>query len=154
MNPQPSGLLSHSPIAYFWDVNLYKVLLRCSGIKGYYFVLAYCNRKSSNSRHMHKDQKKSFDETGIWAFLPRQEAMAGPGKLLLGESYQNNFVLSYGTKIEKLDSRCFWLVWRLLCWRSQGRLAKRSFFQQFYKDDVDVDPFSRNRHCTRSRKRL
>lgn len=42
-------------------------------------------------------------QMGIWAFLPRQESAARSGQLLLGQSYQNNFVLSYGTKIETSD---------------------------------------------------
>lgn len=43
----------------------------------------------------------------IWALLSSQKATKGPEKLLLGESYQTNFILSYWTKIENVDSRCF-----------------------------------------------
>lgn len=39
MNSHPSGPFSHNLVAYFQDVNLYEVPLRCSGIKGYCFAL-------------------------------------------------------------------------------------------------------------------
>lgn len=132
MNPQPSGPLSHSLVAYFWDVNLYEVLPRHSGIKGYCFGLAA--RCAAIGGLCTGIRQKVVWQTGIRAFLPRQEATAVPGKLLLGESYQTDFVLPYGTKAENFDGRCFWLMWRPLCWRSQGRrLAKRSSFSSFTK---------------------
>lgn len=76
--------------------------------------------------------QKVIRQAGIWALFTSQEATKGPEKLLLGESYQTNFILSYWTKIENWDSRCFWLTWILLCQRFQGRrIVKRFSFSSF-----------------------
>lgn len=77
-------------------------------------------------------KQKVIRQTAIWALLSSQEATKELEKFILGESYQTNSILSYWTKIENLDSRCFWLTQRLLCWRFQGRrIVKRSSFNSF-----------------------
>lgn len=51
-------------------------------------------------------RQKVIRQAGIWALLTSQEDTKGAEKLLLGESYQTNFFLSYWTKIENLNRKC------------------------------------------------